>query len=338
MRKRFSPGNFMFNLIVAFAFILAGLPALPVLGASAIAGVALSQMQNTSGMLMLGVQKELWTDILLEGFYPNISFINEAKDLSALVEFNTLNLAEAGANPTVLIDNTIYPIAASTRTDVPKTLALKTLDTTSSIVRNIEAMESSYDKMASLIYGHKMELQRTVGKLSAWSWTPASHTALTPVIAATGALTSGYRMINFDDVLNLMKQFNLNDMPEDGRVLVLNPNHEADLIAADLTLFKAAMASGTLFGFKLYRTSVTPIFNAGTGVKAAYGAAAAPSTDTYCSFAFQKDEVMKAMGSVDMFAKYKDPDQKGDVFNFQMRFIALPLRAKAIAALYSPRV
>ena len=36
------------------------------------------------------------------------------------------------------------------------------------------------------------------------------------------------------------------------------------------------------------------------------------------------------------YTTYKDPDNKGDVINFQMRFVALPLRTKAIAAIYSP--
>lgn len=338
MKKRLNFGNVLFNMLVALLFSAAcGIAALPAVGASLVTGTVLSYMDKAPGMLFAGVQKEIWTDMLLEGFYPGGSFLSEARDLSALVDFNTINLAEAGASPSVLIDNTSYPIATSSRTDTAKTLALKTLDTTSTIVRNVEEMEAMYDKMASVIYGHKMELQRTAIKLAAWNFAPASDATLTPVIAASGTLTNGYRKLTFANVLDLMKRFNLNDIPEEGRILVLNPNHEADLIEADLALYKAAMASNTLFGFKLFRTSATPVFTASTGVKCAYGAAAAPSTDTYSSFAFQKDEVMKAMGTVEMFAKYKDPDQKGDVINFQMRFAALPLRTKAIAALYSPR-
>lgn len=335
--KRFSFGNFMFNMIAVMMLMLAGLPAIPVLGASAIAGTALSYMDKTPGMLFAGVQKEIWTDILLEGFYPTSNFLTEGRDMSQFVEYGIINLAEAGASPTVLIDNTSYPIAVSSRTDTPKTLALKTLDTTSTVLRNVEEMESSYDKMASVVYGHKQELLKTAGQLAAWNWAPASNTTLTPVIAATGALTNGYRKLTFDDVLKLMVAFNNATINPEGRVLVLNPQHEADLIAADLELYKAAMVNGTLFGFKLYVTTLTPIYNASNGVKAAFGAVAVPATDTFSSFAFQKDEVMRANGDTEMFAKFKDPDNKGDVINFQMRFVALPLRSKAIAALYSPR-
>ena len=337
MKKTLNFGNLLFNLMVAllFAVTFSVLPVVAV-GASVITGTLMSFVQQGNGMLFAGVQKEIWTDILMDKFYPEGSFVTESRDLSALVEFNTINLAEAGANPSVLIDNTSYPIAVASRTDAAKTLALKTLDTTSTVVRNIEQMESSYDKMASVNYGHKSELQKAVTKLSAWNWCPASDATDTPVLAATGAVTNGKRKLLFDDVLRLMVAFNTHDWDQAGRILVLNPQHEADLIAQDLALYKAAMVANTLFGFKLFRTSATPVFNGSTGVKAAYAAAAAPSTDTFASFAYQKDEVMKALGSIEMFAKYKDPDQKGDVVNYQLRFCALPLRTKAIAAIYSP--
>jgi hypothetical protein len=327
----------MFNMITVCLLIFAGLASLPAVAGSVAVGTALSFMEKTPGMLFAGVQKEIWTDILLEGFYPNTNFLSEGRDMSQFVEFNTINLAEAGTSPSVLIDNTSYPIAVSSRTDAPKTLTLKTLDTTSTVVRNVEAMESAYDKMASVIYGHKQELLKTAGQLAAWNWAPASNATLTPVLAASGALTNGYKKITFADVLALKTAFNKADINQDGRVLVLNPQHESDLIAEDMALYKTVMTAGNLFGFKLYVSTQTPTYNASTGAKCAFGAAAAPTTDTFSSFAFQKDEVMKAMGSVDMFAKYQDPDNKGDVVNFQMRFVALSLRTKAIAAIYSPR-
>lgn len=335
--KRFNKGNFLFNMIVALIAIFAfSIPAVFAIGGAIGGGTALSFMEKD--LVKAGLLKEIWTDQIMEGFYPKDNFISEGRDMSALVEFNKINLAEAGANPTVLIDNSSYPIAVASRTDVPKELALKTLDTTSTVVRNVEEMETAYDKMQSVIYGHKKELQKTAAKLSAWNWAPQSNATYTPVIAATGAVSGGWRKLTFADVLNMRKQFDLLDIPDDGRVLVLNPIHEGDLILEDLSLYKTVMTTSMLFGFKIYRTSVTPVYVATTGVKVAYGAAPAPSTDAISSVAFHKDEVMKAIGTIEMFAKFKDPDNKGDVINFQMRFCALPLRAKAIGAIYSPKV
>ena len=44
---------------------------------------------------------------------------------------------------------------------------------------------------------------------------------------------------------------------------------------------------------------------------------------------------MRALGTFDMFERLKDPEQKGDIINFQMRGIALPKRNKMIASIYS---
>lgn len=333
--KKLNVLNLFFNLVVALMIgALFSVPAYVSVSLSLIAGTLMSFAPN-KGILMSGLQKEIWTDILLEKFYPNGSFLSTVRDMSALVENNKINLAEAGANPDVLVDNTSYPIATSTRTDTALELPLKTLDTTSTIVRNLEAMEVSYDKVASVLSGHKAELLKVATRLAAWNYAPSANATNTPVLAATGAVSNGNRKLTISDVLKMMVAFNNLDVPSDGRILVLNPQHEADLLEEDLLLYKTAMMSGKLFGFQLFSTSATPRFNAETGAKVAY-AAVSGATDTISSVAFHKDEVMKAMGTIEMFSTLKDPANKGDIFNFQMRFCALPLRSKYIGAIYSP--
>ena len=46
---------------------------------------------------------------------------------------------------------------------------------------------------------------------------------------------------------------------------------------------------------------------------------------------------MRAMGTTEVFAKYKDPEQRGDILGYQQRFTALPIRGKYIATLYSEK-
>ena len=66
--------------------------------------------------------------------------------------------------------------------------------------------------------------------------------------------------------------------------------------------------------------------------KVAHEAIAQP-TDTFCSFAFSSDEVMKADGNVYMYDRRDDPELRGTVVGFDKRFVALPLRNKAIGAI-----
>jgi hypothetical protein len=337
MKKRFNKMNFGFNMLVVLLFSsIFSIAALPLMAASTVAGTAMSYIEKAPGMLFAGVQKEIWTDIILEGFYPKDDFMSWSRDMSELVDFNTLNLAEAGVDPDVLIDNTIYPISAATRTDGAKTIVLRTLDTESTIVRNIEAMESSYAKMESVVRGHRNALRKASIQLAAHYWAPQADGAFTPVIAATGASNGTRKILTFNDILTIRAKLTAIDADLNAFALMLNPLHEADLMAEDLKLYKEIMASGKIFGFTFFVNSQTPRFNSSTGAKVAFQAVAAPSTDTCASIFWSRDEVMKADGSLDMFAKFQDPDQKGDVFNFQKRFVALPFRSKMQAAIYSP--
>ncbi|MEG1763526.1 MAG: hypothetical protein RR256_07955, partial [Bacteroidales bacterium] len=59
--------------------------------------------------------------------------------------------------------------------------------------------------------------------------------------------------------------------------------------------------------------------------------------DSQASLVYSDAEVCRATGELDVFAKYKDPEQRGDIFGYQQRFTALPIRGKYIGALYSDK-
>jgi len=287
---------------------------------------------------MAGINKEIWIEEILEGFYPNWSFLKEARDMSSFVENNTINLAEAGADPNVLVNNSTYPIPFATREDVPIALPLDTYNTEGTVVRRVEEIEAAYDKMQSVVAGHKNALLNELAKKAAHAWAPDADTTETPVIATGGDAADGFLKITLDNILALATRFDEMDAPEGSRVLVLHPQHLRQLAGEDKKLFKEFIGTGQgfdLFGFKTYKYSKTPLFNKSTGVKKAYGAAAAPTTDTIASIAFVNTEVMKAQGTFDMFARLNDPEQAGDIINFMMRALALPLRNKGIGAIYS---
>ena len=50
-------------------------------------------------------------------------------NMDEYVNNNVINLAEAGVDPDVLINNTTYPVPIQERTDTPLTLALDYFDT-----------------------------------------------------------------------------------------------------------------------------------------------------------------------------------------------------------------
>ena len=276
--------------------------------------------------------------MLMEGFYPNRSFLTRSVDMTAMVEYNKINLAEAGVAPDVLVDNTDYPIETAQRDDIPLELPLHTFDTKNTVVRNVEAMELAYDKMESVVRQHRNVLQAKTAAYAANSWAPQQQKDLTPVMATsgTGKNRQGLTPLSFDDVLAMDAWFRSKDIDPSTMVAVLNPYHLADLMAEDMKLYKEMLAGNKLFGFDLYTFSQLPYYNATTGQKVAFGTSAA-DTDTQCSLFYCANEVMRADGDIEVFARYKDPEQRGDLIGFQKRFTALPIRNKYQAAIYSAK-
>lgn len=284
---------------------------------------------------MAGLLKEIWIDRLMNLMRPKGTFLAESVDMSEFVEYNTINLAEIGADPNVLFDNAVFPVPTASRTDLPKTIPLHTLDTENTVVRNIEEMELAYNKMDSVIRQHQETLVKENGMLAIQNWAPAADGAFTPVAASTGAnnAVTGLKTLTFEDIINFQKKFKDLDVDMDELILVLTPQHEADLMAEDLKLYKEVMTSNKLFNFKVYNYSKNPYFTA-AGAKKAYGAVPA-GTDTQASIAWVKSEVMRCTGTYDVFATFADPGQRGDIIGFQQRFHAMPFRAKYTGAIYS---
>lgn len=284
------------------------------------------------------IEKQYWIAMLKENFIPSTSFLSRSVDMSEFVDYNKINLAEAGVDPKVLVDNTNFPIASAQRTDTPLELPLHTFDTENTIVRNIEEKESAYKKMESVVRAHKNALLRQTSSFAANSWAPSKNADLTPVRATTGAPNaSGQKALSFEDILQLRSWFTGREVPVDSLVLVLNSIHEADLLAEDAKRYKEMIVNGQIWGIKYFTSSVLPYYTAATGAKKAYGAAVAEATDTQASLMYCDTEVMRAMGTTEVFAKYKDPEQRGDILGYQQRFTALPIRGKYVATLYSEK-
>ena len=298
----------------------------------------------------MALYTQAWLPIVLEQYEQNYDFLNEMDDLSGLVDNDTINIAEAGVDPTVLINNTTYPVATFERADSNNELVLDYFDTQNTVVRNAEIKELSYNKAASVTLGHARALRVATRGKASHSISPTSDSLYTPVMATTGSVSTnpyntGFKLITEQDIFNMAARFDLMNAPDENRILVLHSNHWNELVSSSDTLKKQIQFQGEIgvikreiiqiAGFKIYKFRGLAVYNKSTGIKKAFGAAAAPSTDTICSFAFVGPEVMKADGSTDMFYRLNDPDARGDIMGFQKRFLSLPKRNKFVAAIYS---
>ena len=283
------------------------------------------------------IEKEIFTDMIVEGLTPDTSFLSESKDMSEFVENHTIHLAEAGVEPDVLLNNNVFPVPITSREDIPKELTLNTFDTKNTVVRNIEKIEASYNKTKSVVEGHKLALIRKESAFAAHSYCPASDGVDTPVLVASGAVgVHGYKTLCFADIVTMVTSFQKLDLTNGELIAVLNPQHMNDLMLEDSKLYKEMVTSKSVFGVKIYTFNQTPVFDPATKAKKAFGAAVA-DTDAVTSLVYAPRFVMRAGGAIEMFLKEKDPEARGDIFGFQHRFTALPLTGKYIGAIYSPK-
>jgi hypothetical protein len=282
------------------------------------------------GILRDGLNKEVWISDLIEQFWNDNSFMAEADDMSEWVENDAINLAEAGIEPNVLINNSTFPVPFAEREDTPLRLVLNTYDTEGTVLRNAEEAELAYNKRQSIVNQHKNALSNMIGLHAANQYAPAAHTAKTPVLDKTG--DDSFALEYF---IEMEKLFNDMNVPLGRRVAVLTSKHLADIRTQNINLFNQIQSKpgSEIFSFKLYNFSQTPYYTVATKTKKAFGAALDPDDDKQASIFFYGGSVMKALGTTDMFERLKDPEQKGDIINFQQRALVLPKVAKYLGAI-----
>ena len=291
---------------------------------------------------MATLNKQVWIDQILEGFYPDSSFLKYAKDFSGLVEYDKINMAEAGVDPNVLINNTTYPIKVVQRIDTPISIELDKFETENTLIRRPEVIEYSYDQLESVIRGHRQSLRAKTAEKAAHAYAPQKDSEFTPVIETTGETASGRKRLTFEDIIALKGRFDSVDIPLEDRFLVLSPEHATDLLLEDIKLFKdlTNIKDGKPFnfaGFSMLQFSKMPKYemNSTSNVleKVAFGTET--TSKMFCSFAFHADEVMKADGEMFMYANENDAKERGTIVGFDKRFIALPMRNKGVGAIVS---
>ena len=84
-------------------------------------------------------------------------------------------------------------------------------------------------------------------------------------------------------------------------------------------------------GFNILEFSKNPEYDHTTMEKIAFDAVNA--NNTFSSFSFQKDQVMKADGRIKMYETKDDPEQRATIVGFDKRFIGLPIRNKGIGSI-----
>jgi hypothetical protein len=333
--------NFAIGAIVAG---FAGVP--PVAGGLIMNGIsAVSQSFEIQG-LRAGVYTEVWTGEMINAFrtsVESIGWLNKIRSYDQYANNDVIHFVNIGGDPTVLINNSTYPLGIETLTDADKSISLDKYQTKPTSITDDELHAISYDKMASVIERHRDSINEKKYSKALHALAPSGNTTATPVILTTGAASADgtHLSITRADIISMKSNFDKMKVSVAGRVLVLCPDHVNDLLQNDQKFAEQYYNYTTgkisnLYSFEVYEYADCPYYTVSTKTKLAFGSAPA-ATERQASVAFFAPRMMKATGTTTAYMSEAkaDPQTQMNLANFRHYFICLPLKNEAIGAIVS---
>lgn len=296
---------------------------------------------------MSGLKRDLWIAELVNKFRHDKEFLRAIPRRDDLVNNDVIHWADIGADPDVLVDNTSYPIASVARTDTDQTVSLNKFQTKRTPVTDDELYALPYDKPGSVIRQHREVLEDKTAEYGIHNIAPTTESdGVTKLVLSTGAsngATQPRKRLQVVDVITAKIFMDTLDVPRNGRVLVLCPDHVEDLLRVSESFqnqYQNIREGQVLrmYGFDIYEFSKTPIYKVVSTVltKNAMGAAAADADQNSSPF-FYAPNVLQALGSVKMYYKRAEdnPEYQQSEINFRLYFKVFPKKVTGFGALVS---
>lgn len=278
----------------------------------------------------MAIRVELWAKTIIEGLYPDDSFMSKSIDDSQYVYLGKkVHVPQAGAAPKVEKNRSSVPATAKQRTDTDLEYEIAEFTTDPIYIPNADNYELSYSKRESVVRVSRNELMEKVAADMLLNWAPEStQTYLCngeEVDAYQSSATGKRKMINRGDVLNLMVEFDKQNIPQTNRYLLLDAvmygKLLSDLTESDKNMFLASANAaqgilGNLYGFNIMKRSEVLRYSS---AKSAVAASSTTATDLPAGLAWHMDAVSRALGDVKAFANDGDPLYYGDIVSFLIR-------------------
>jgi hypothetical protein len=323
----------LYNLIVAvFISLASGFGVMTIVGV----GFVGSLLMNGGG-LQMAIQKEIWMNSIVEGLFANNTFLSKAFNADEFVTNKTCHIPNAGVPSGVTKNRSSFPASVSSRIDVDLTFDLDEYTTDPIKISNAESVELSYNKRESVLKQDKAKLIETVSNDFIFKWSPASgyviRTTGAAAVSHTPSATGNRKALAKADVLAAMNKFNGQDIPQEGRYLLVDAVMYGQLIA-DLTT-QEAMAFhalvdlpngilGKLYTFNVMMRSKSGLYTSAVAAKAWTTAGAAG--DLAAALCWHQDAVVRALGTTEVYESLNNPLYYGDIYDFLVRAGGRPRR------------
>ncbi len=286
------------------------------------------------------IQQEVWATDIAENLFKDNEMLNRCVNDNDKLIGKVVHLPQAGAKPGVEKNRSTFPAVAAQRVDPDITYQIDEYTSDPTHVTLTEEIEASYQKRISILSNHINEIEEQVYDNILHDWSPSGATHPVQIVRTTGADRSAYKAgqtgtrkaVTKDDILELRRLFNRQNLPKRGRILVVDADMEIDLLKVpefvDANKYGRSNipmgALGMLFGFELYsRSDIVMFDNAANPAKKAVGSAIA-ATDNAACLAWHVDFLRKAVGTttnggIQVFENVRDAQYYGDVMSAMVR-------------------
>ena len=288
----------------------------------------------TERLALDSVNQTFWSQYIVELYYKTNAFLSYAFNADQFVMGGAaVVIPQAGNPPTVIKNNTTYPMVAVQRGDTGISYLLDTYSTQPTFVNYADLTSISYNKAKSVSDQHFAILVQTAADDQLIKYATAMPGS--NVISTTGPVTNVLRAgqtgprntFHHNDLKQLELQFNLANVPAEGRIALLSANHYSQLTDSlnsntyrDFSKYYDASTGlmGKLYGFDIMMRSSVCMANAalsGGNLNVNALGQAVAATDNECSLAWQTNTLERAMGQIELFVQLKSPIYQADVMN-----------------------
>ncbi|DBA55081.1 major capsid protein [Porphyromonas phage phage007a_Bg4] len=288
----------------------------------------------------MAIQKEIWLSSIVGHLFANNSFLSKSFNADEYVNAGrTVHIPNAGAASRVVKGRSSLPASVQQRTDTVLSFDLDEFTTDPILIPYADTVELSYDKRESVLRGDKLALFDAVAKDFILKWSPEKSSQIikttgSAVVAHTPAGTGNRKAFVKSDVNAAMVKFNMQDIPQEGRYMLVDANMYAQLLdsltdrEAQAFFAQADVANGVLgklYSFNFYMRSTAGVY-AAAGTPKLYGTTPT-ATDDAAAIAWHDQAVCRALGETQAFEKENDPTFYGDIYSFLVRAGGRPMRS-----------
>ena len=299
----------------------------------------------------MALDREQWLADIQENLFKDNAIINRAVNHDGFVNYKTVHVPQAGANPTITKNLGSFPAVISQRTDSELTYSMDTYYVQPIHIENGQEIAFlSYDKRMSILNQHISTLEDVLTNNALYKWAPSGatrqvRTTGTAVGNALAPSATGTRnAVTLADILKAKSILDSENVPAAGRVLLLPSDmYNAQLLAiADVyqaqSYGTSALPSGVvtrIHGFDvMIRSTVVVYDNTATPVIKAVSDNGAPTTpaatDNLGALAYHPSFVAKAMGATDVFITEQVAEYYGSIVSAMQLFGASKMRTSQV--------